>query len=81
MSYEMYAKHKCGDIVSVPANNMDFLTHFVNYCPKCGVKYEFRDFETFVGHLVWKAVWYKPWTWLSFKIEPVALKTKQKENK
>lgn len=64
----MMAYHKCGDLISIPSNNTDFLTHFLTYCPKCGEKYESCDLETFTGKFVFIGKWYNPLTYFDVKV-------------
>ncbi len=69
MSWQKYAKHKCGHVIDLPFNNYRFLVDFITYCPKCGDQYEVIDLDLFVGRYVYKGKWYNPFTWFNFELE------------
>ncbi len=68
MNWRKMAYHKCGYLIEdIPHNNIDFFTHFIHYCPKCGKQYELKDLDIFIGAIIWNGVWYNPFTWFKEK--------------
>lgn len=72
MSWHTYAKHDCGHITYVPANNVAFLTGFSTLCENCGGRWKSYP-ETFVAREVWKPKWYNPF-FVEFEIRKEDLK-------
>ena len=69
MSWEHYAKHKCGYTTGVPFGNSNFLTNFNTLCDKCGERWKIGDFEQFIGRKAYKGKWNLPLSWFKVIIE------------
>lgn len=72
MTWEHYARHKCGKVHRVPFGNTSFLTNFGQIC-SCGSTMNYHDLEKFIGREVYRGKLFKPSTWFKWEIVDKAI--------